>query len=102
MALNTERTGPMLTKGTVLAAALGLALGSTGLTATQAYAWHQGVEHDEVDHGGERPHGPRIEIGPGGVGVDDGDHHRPRHHEHCRLVEYEDHHDAHRTREICD
>lgn len=90
----------MSTKRTLLAVALGLALGGTGLTATAAYAQHRGYDQDDVDHS-ERRHGPRIQIGPGGVRVDDG-HHRPRHHEHCRLIEYHDHHGHHRTREVCD
>ena len=85
----------------VIATTAAIVAGVATLGATPASAWHYGHAHGhEVEV--ERHHGPRVQIGPGGVRIDDGRHHRPRRHAHCREVSYHDHHGRHRVRTICE
>ena len=83
-----------LATGLIAFAMVGFAV----IGAAPALAWHHGHEHEYEAE--ERRHGPRLHIGPDGVRIDDGRHHRPR--RHCREVSYHDHHGHHRTRVVCD
>lgn len=84
----------------ILLAAGALVLGGGILTTDPARAWHHGVPHG-YHHGGDEEVIFERRHRRGGVYVDEG-HHRPRHHRHCREIEYHDHHGRHRIRKVCD
>lgn len=87
----------MYVRQTWLAALTGLALSGGLLVSSEARAWHYGVPHGGYYGGeeGRRYRGGRDDFA-------DEEHHRPRHHRHCREVEFHDHHGRHRIRTVCD
>ena len=91
---------PMRIINPVIATTAAVVLGILTVGTTPASAWHTGHAHGHVEV--ERHRGPQLHIGTGGVRIDDGRHHRPRRHAHCRQVSYHDHHGRHRVRTICE
>lgn len=89
----------MLTRRSLLLVTAGLAL-SGMLPVGQAKAWHYGAPHERYHDSNEEIVIERRHRGRGFYEVDR--HHRPRHHQHCREVEFHDHHGNHRIRTICD